>query len=162
MDGWVSHCWLWNNAGFRRGGGLFAKAFEEFGLGQAYYIDVDEAACHFASTSLSLTRVYCGTLSEVKSLLPARGFDFIMCRHVIEHLTDPASAVLDLAGLLNNTGVLVLSCPNGSSKEGLFYPAYWRKFLGPGARGNGWSKAYALQFSLRRKYGWGISPPRHL
>lgn len=85
-----------------------------------------------------------------------------MCRHVIEHLIDPASVILDLLSLLSVGGVLVVSCPNGASKEGLFYPDQWKKYLAPFARENGLSKLHAAMFSLSCKYGWGIDPPRHL
>lgn len=97
-------------------------------------MDIDEEACHFASTNLGLKRVYCGSLTDLRSLLPIHGFDFIMCRHVIEHLIDPASVILDLLSLLSVGGVLVVSCPNGASKEGLFYPDQWKKYLAPFAR----------------------------
>ena len=147
---------------FGGGGGFFAKAFEEFGLGKAFYVDLDKDSCSFAASVLGLERTFCGSLSEINGKFPAGGFDLIICRHVIEHLIDPPSVVLRLAEMLSDNGVLVLSCPNGSSKEGVFYPAYWNSFLDPVVRENGWSRPYGLLFSLTKMYGWGISPPRHL
>lgn len=39
------------------GGGFFAKAFEEFGLGESTYIDLDSEACDFAKNQVGLERV---------------------------------------------------------------------------------------------------------
>lgn len=147
---------------FGGGGGFFAKAFESFGLGEAVYVDVDEQACRFAKDALGLRRVLQGSLKAVIDAHPGIRFDYIHCRHVIEHMPDPGKLISSLCERLSPEGSLVVSCPNGLSKEGVFYPQYWRKFLAAVARDNQWSKLRAVAFSLTGRYGWGLDPPRHL
>ena len=144
------------------GGGFFAKAFEDFGLGNSTYIDLDAEACKYASNEMNLDRVYCDKVENLKKYIGNKKFDFIYCRHVIEHLINPRSLILDCAKMLSDEGVFILQCPNGQSKEGLLFPTYWLKFLRTVRRSNSWSKTKAFTFSLSRKYGWGIDPIRHL
>ncbi|MDB4695136.1 class I SAM-dependent methyltransferase, partial [bacterium] len=89
-------------------------------------------------------------------------FDLIYCRHVIEHLVAPQRLVRECAELLTPEGVFVLQCPNGQSKEGLLFPHYWLKFLRLTRDSNEWGKTKTFLYSLSRRYGWGIDPPRHL
>lgn len=144
------------------GGGFFAKAFEEFGFGESYYIDLDADACEFAKNEMGLTRVYCDGVEKLNEHVGEKKFDFIYCRHVIEHLREPQTLIFDCAELLAEGGILVIQCPNGTSKEGMLYPNYWMKFLGKVKRDNQWSLPRALLFSLTSRYGWGIDPVRHL
>lgn len=146
---------------FGGGGGFYAKAFEDFGLGQATYIDIDHEACRFAKHRLKLENVVNGSLDTL-SRSPQPAFDLIICRHVIEHLPHPVATIDRLIDLLSPGGTLVLSCPNGTSKEGLLYPTYWRKFVEPLARSNGWSLPRSLWCSFTGDFGWGMDPPRHL
>ncbi|MFO7665565.1 MAG: class I SAM-dependent methyltransferase [Desulfobacterales bacterium] len=147
---------------FGGGSGFFAKAFEHFGFGESTYFDLDGSACRFASNELGVKRVLHGSVDDLLALNKDAAFDFIYCRHVIEHLTDPVKLIFKLAELLSHQGVLVIQCPNGRSKEGIAYPGYWRQFLAKVARDNQWTKPYAIAFSLTKGYGWGLSPPRHL
>ncbi len=146
---------------FGGGGGFYAKAFEDFGLGSSTYIDIDHDACSFAKNKLGLKEVINGSIDTLTTPFLAK-FDIIICRHVIEHLIDPVGCLHKLIDLLKSNGTLFISCPNGISKEGLFYPAYWMKFVEPLAQSNGWSKSRALLNSVSRNFGWGMDPPRHL
>lgn len=144
------------------GGGFFAKAFEEFGLGEATYIDLDESACLFAKEKMNLNHIFHGSIGDYCMHNQDCYFDLIYVRHVIEHLIDPVTFIRNCVKLLSQSGTLIVQCPNGDSKEGLWFPSYWWKFLRTVACDNDWGKAYALAYSMSSKYGWGIDPPRHL
>jgi 2-polyprenyl-3-methyl-5-hydroxy-6-metoxy-1,4-benzoquinol methylase len=50
---------------------------------------------------------------ELRTLdLPAVSFDRVICTEVIEHVTDPAGLLSDVARLLSPTGRLVITFPN--------------------------------------------------
>jgi 2-polyprenyl-3-methyl-5-hydroxy-6-metoxy-1,4-benzoquinol methylase len=143
------------------GGGFFARAFEDFELGESTYLDIDGQACEFARESMGLTRVLCDSVENL-SASQSEKYDFIYCRHVVEHLVDPVKLIHDCASLLSATGTLIIQCPNGTSKEGLLYPKYWYSFLIKTKKSNDWSLLKTFAVSLTHKYGWGIDPIRHL
>lgn len=111
---------------------------------------------------MKLERVICDAVENIAAYTTEQTFDFIYCRHVIEHLVDPCSLLKECAALLSERGVFVVQCPNGLSKEGVLFPNYWKKFLRVAMISNNWSRMYATVFSLSRQYGWGIDPIRHL
>lgn len=144
------------------GGGFFARAFEDFGFGESTVVDLDKDACEFARSEMNLSRVY---NESVESFLESTNerYDFIYCRHVIEHLVDPVGFIKACTGLLAIGGVFVVQCPNGSSKEVAFVdPKRWKYFLVPIHKENKWHKFYSILFSLGPCYGFGIDPIRHL
>jgi SAM-dependent methyltransferase len=51
-----------------------------------------------------------------------RRYGLIFCRHVLEHMPDPASHILRMNTLLQNRGAMVLEVPN--------YHSIWRTLLG--------------------------------
>lgn len=144
------------------GGGFFAKAFEEFGFGESHYIDIDDKACQFAREELSLSNVFQMSVEEYMVATPDYKYDFIYCRHVIEHLRNPAEFIVSCSNLLSSGGVFIVQCPNALSKEGLLFPVRWKYFFHKVAISNGWSNLRAFIFSLTGRYGWGLDPIRHL
>jgi len=144
------------------GGGFFAKAFEEFGLGESTYIDLDSGACEFAKNQVGLERVICDSVENGGKYFQGQKFDFIYCRHVVEHLVNPSHLIMQCAELLTHEGVFIVQCPSGLSKEGLLYPRYWFKFLRKTKVSNDWSWPRSFIFSLTDKHGWGLDPIRHL
>lgn len=144
------------------GGGFYAKSFELFRLGKSSYIDLDHGACEFARLEMNLEDVRCERISAIRTEFADQEFEFIYIRHVIEHLRDPVQTLRDCASLLSRDGVLVVQCPNGRSKEGLLYPAYWMKFvrLITGPKHRNLFRAFCL--SLSGRFGWGLDPIRHL
>lgn len=143
------------------GGGFYAKAFESAGYGESTYIDLDSEACGFARARVGLKNV----LHQDAAMLKAVDgrYDFIMCRHLIEHLADPATFILNLTRLLNAGGTLLLICPNGDSLE---YFAYPNSNLKSRIKKIGVSSHLSqLQVVLKLLSGkmlHGIDPPRHL
>jgi 2-polyprenyl-3-methyl-5-hydroxy-6-metoxy-1,4-benzoquinol methylase len=63
-----------------------------------------------------------------------RRYDLIICRHVLEHLTDPARCIKELQNAMMPEGMLVVEVPN--------YGSVWRKIFG--------------------RYYYGLYLPRHL
>jgi len=62
------------------------------------------------------------------------GYHLIICRHVLEHMTDPAQWIKELQNAMIPGGVLVVEVPN--------YGSVWRKIFG--------------------RYYYGLCLPRHL
>jgi SAM-dependent methyltransferase len=147
---------------FGGGGGFFCRIFENMKLGVATYVDLDGQACEFAKVELGLSNIFHGDLNQFQQANREEKYDLIICRHVVEHQTDPVQMIEKLCNLLDEGGTLILSCPNGASKEGLIFPKYWLKFLYPAKVSNEWGKWKSIYFSLSKRFAWGMDPPRHL
>jgi SAM-dependent methyltransferase len=143
------------------GGGFYAKVFEVSGFGESTYIDLDSDACKFAKEKIELTNV----LNQDATKLDAKDhrYDFIMCRHLVEHLVNPADFILKLTGILAEGGVLLIVCPNGDSLEYFAYPQLnLKERVQKIQAASGLSKfAVNLKF-LSGQMLHGIDPPRHL
>lgn len=142
------------------GGGFYSKAFQELGYGRSTYVDLDPKACEFAQRELDIDTV---TNDDVLNLDPTEKFDFIMCRHLIEHLLDPLALIDKIINCIAPGGTLLLVFPNGQSLE---YLAYTDKGLTKRImqiqKGQGSSGPGILWSFLTGKILHGIDPPRHL
>lgn len=144
------------------GGGFMARVFEESGLGEADYIDLDGAACEFARHALGLERVHQGDVCALPET-STRRYDFIHCRHVLEHLRDPFEMLRRLIALLSDRGVIVLVLPNGASLEYLGYPSMLRGRVDRIVADNpGYSRRRAWRRFLAGDIAHGLDPIRHL
>ncbi|MYM64710.1 bifunctional 2-polyprenyl-6-hydroxyphenol methylase/3-demethylubiquinol 3-O-methyltransferase UbiG [Pseudomaricurvus sp. HS19] len=165
IEGWLKNMGLPANAAMLDiggGGGFFSHAFESFGLGRAFYVDLDAKACEFARNELSLDRVYNTKVEDISSL-PNNKFDFVFCRHVIEHLTRPDELILQAIDAMADRGVFHLQCPNGISLERLGYYSYARKRVKALRKGNpNFSGLSAWALMLGKKIPYGINPINHL
>jgi SAM-dependent methyltransferase len=142
------------------GGGFYAKAFEDLGYGTSTYIDMDRQSCRFAS-ELGLINVIHG--DAVLSDFDDKKFNFIMCRHLIEHLKDPAAFVLNILKLLSKNGILFLVCPNGNSLEYLAHPeTNIKERINTISRSSKLNKLQVVYQMLSGNMLHGIDPPRHL
>lgn len=143
------------------GGGFYAKAFETAGYGQSTYVDLDSDACSFAKETVGLSRVLNKDATEF--LETDQKFDFIMCRHLIEHLVEPTSLILKLVSLLSDKGVLLVVCPNGDSLEYLAHPqSNLQQRIESISRSSRISRLGVLGKFLSGKMLHGLDPPRHL
>ena len=142
------------------GGGFYSAAFEELGYGKATYVDLDIQACKFAG-ELGLKNVLHGDVTKLG--YGDKKFDFIMCRHLIEHLIDPVSFIQKTLGLLTEKGLFLLICPNGNSLEYFAYPGLnLGKRIDCICRSNSSSKYNVIFKMLAGNMLHGIDPPRHL
>lgn len=143
------------------GGGFYSKAFEEHGWGESTYVDLDSEACKFASEKVGLNNV----LNQDASLLTAREgmYDFILCRHLIEHLADPTQFILKMAAILKEGGTMLLICPNGDSLEYFAYPkTNLKDRIKKITSSSGFSTKKVVSKMLFGAVLHGIDPPRHL
>jgi SAM-dependent methyltransferase len=141
------------------GGGFYSKSFEDLGYGGSTYIDLDQQACDFAKNELKVSTVI---NADVTAFDFDTKFDFIMCRHIVEHLVSPGHFILKIKELLSEKGVLLVMCPNGASLEYLAYPAALRNRFRIIQISN---KISVPQLIVRLILGdmlHGIDPPRHL
>ena len=143
------------------GGGFYAKAFEMSGYGESTYIDLDIHACDFARKEVGLTNV----LNQDAAKLDAgnQEFDFIMCRHLIEHLVKPTEFIFQLINILAEGGLLLIVCPNGDSLEYFAYPQLNLKDRVQKIRAASGLSKFAVNLRLLSgQMLHGIDPPRHL
>ncbi len=143
------------------GGDFFAKAFEESGYGESTYIDMDSEACVFAREKVGLKTV----LNQDAAMLDAGDgkYDFIMCRHLTEHMVDPAGFILKLTEILAEGGTLLIICPNGDSLEYLAYPnSNLNSRVEKICAASHLSRIKVVAKLLFGEMLHGIDPPRHL
>lgn len=142
------------------GNGYFSLAFEKYGFGKATYIDLDSEACKYVE-SLGISNVI---NDDVKSLTTniTEKFNFIYCRHVIEHLVNPIDLIEDAIKLLSDDGVFVLQTPNGLSFEYLIEPIKFQNKFCQIKKENNFSNIKTLKMLYSNKTAFDIAPPRHL
>jgi len=144
------------------GGGFYCKAFELMGYGSSVYVDLDPVSCRFARKELGLKNV---TQADALQWIAEAGglFDFIHCRHVIEHMADPVGFCDALIKAISPGGVLLLQLPNGDSLE---YLAYWHLNVLNRLRNisdsNDFSRLRTLWYATNGRLLHGMDPPRHL
>jgi 2-polyprenyl-3-methyl-5-hydroxy-6-metoxy-1,4-benzoquinol methylase len=145
------------------GGGSFAYAFNQLGFGESYYIDLDEESCKFAKNELKIEHVVHGDAIEYCNMNHQLKFDFIYCRHLIEHLINPLKLIESIINSLSSGNVFVLQFPNGRSWEYLGYPKLLRKRAEIIYDSNQeWSKFKTIRTLFSNRIAHGIDPPRHL
>lgn len=144
------------------GGGFFCKAFEVLGYGPGTYVDLDPQSCRFAREELGLRTVFHCDAMELKRHTRDK-FDFIYCRHLIEHLVEPTAFLEKVLGLLTDSGIFVVQFPNGDSLEYLAYTNlninYRKDKI---AQSSGLSRWKVLRIMLTGGILHGMDPPRHL
>jgi 2-polyprenyl-3-methyl-5-hydroxy-6-metoxy-1,4-benzoquinol methylase len=141
------------------GGGFISYAFEYFGFGDGYYLDIDKQSCDFARNELKLKHV---VNQDIKAFTTDDKFDLIFCRHVLEHLKDPFSIIKNSLNLLKENGTLVLIFPNGLSYEYIGHPRLMKSRIVKLLKSNNWNIIKILRIVFSRKIAHGIDPIRHL
>jgi len=66
-----------------------------------------------------LARMFCpsGTIQDSPLEAVEEKFDVIFCTEVLEHMTDPATALTSMLQCLSETGVLILTVPDGRQDQ---------------------------------------------
>ena len=143
------------------GGGFFSCAFEKFGFGKAVYIDIDNQSCEYAK-SLNISKVINADVRDLKNISNEK-YDFIYCRHVVEHLTDPIPIIDAAIELLNKNGLFILQYPNSLSLERLASKCFYKERMETLLKSNkDYSYIKALKTIFSYKTGNDVYPPRHL
>ena len=140
--------------------GLYSKAAESLGC-EAHLLEIDDQSVEFARRELDLEHVIQGDVRDLAALVQGT-FDVVLCRHVIEHVRDPASLVQDLAEVLAPSGVLILETPNADNREQWAHPGivpvHWRML---GRANPDLSRSRRLAMALRKPLSVA-TPPKHL
>lgn len=140
--------------------GLYSKAAEDLGC-EAHMVEIDDQAAAFARETLGLRNIVQADVQSVAEH-PARPFDLVLSRHVIEHLREPDSFVANLAELTAPGKVLVLETPNADNWEQWAHPAMFRNHWRTLTREN---PELSVGSRLARSVAKPLSaaaPPKHL
>ncbi len=89
---------------------------------QTFGIEVSEEAATYAGERFGL-EVLAGELEEAE--FPAACFDAITLWHVLEHLHDPLSTLMEISRLLKDDGLLVFAIPNWGSVDAGLFGEFW-------------------------------------
>ena len=141
------------------GNGYFCLAYEKLGLGKATYLDLDKEACSYVS-SLNISNVINSNISDLPT---DKKYDFIYCRHVIEHLIDPRVLIDSACKLLADDCVFILQFPNGMSWERVVDPIILFDRLDRLNTNNPtFSLLKKLSILFSKKTSFDLHPKRHL
>lgn len=67
-----------------------------------------------------------GTLKSAASGLEGQLYDAVILRHSFEHLDNPLESLRLLGSWLSSNGFLLMTVPNASSGEAMWFGEYWR------------------------------------
>lgn len=143
------------------GVGYWTKAAQDRGL-RACLLDYDETALTFARETLGIRETVQGDISRVIETHGPASFDYVLARHVIEHVPDPRGFLQAIGRVLKPGGVVRIDTPNSRTREQW---AHVRQIIehyrllrqsNPGL-GSGAVLRMACEKSMS-----GINPPKHL
>ena len=141
------------------GGGGFSYAFEFFKMGKSFYIDLDNKACDFAKNVMGIKNIL---NMDIAKLDMNEKYDFIYCRHVIEHLKEPYKLIEKACSLISNKGVFVLHFPNGLSLERFGYKYVIKSKVEKISKSNNIDYFKSYKLLLSKKFCHGLDPINHL
>ena len=98
----------------------FIKDFPNW---EFYGVEPDEVAFKEAS-KIDGFKVKKGFLEDAQ--YPAKFFDIIFMHHVLEHLPDPKSTLLECRRILKDNSKLIITIPNYDSLSSKIFGKYWR------------------------------------
>ena len=103
------------------GRGLLLRAFQQSGF-NVTGTEFSDEACRYAREVLKIP-VRVGLLESLH--LPENGFDVVVMWHVLEHMSDPRSVLLEVARILRPGGIFLVGVPNFGSPEARLTRAGW-------------------------------------
>ena len=145
------------------GGGASFYAFAAAKRGiDARVIDLAEDTVAFNRDVLGLAASVQGDVQNCAEALAGQTFDFVLARHVIEHMIDPRAFVANIGRILAPKGLVAIETPNVKSLEQFAHPRIIQLNYQILRRDNPeMSRGRALGAALA-KSPTGISPPKHL
>lgn len=105
------------------GTGHFLSVMKEGGW-QTRGIEINDKAREFSIAEFGLDILPQGSIGS----LPSASFDAITLWHVLEHIQDPFTHVVEILRLLNPGGVCLIALPNCSSTDAGFYKEFWAAY----------------------------------
>ena len=108
------------------GNGVISRSLGEAGY-NVYGIDVSEKAIERAKELNTFPNVRFAVVSAEQLIAEEKKYDAIICSEVLEHLNKPGDLLNTLSQSLTNTGVLIVTVPNGMGPRELFVtkPVIW-------------------------------------
>ncbi len=101
--------------------GVFLQWFQAGGSWDLYGLELSEGAARVARAAG--LNVFIGQLEE--AAYPENYFDVVTFWDVLEHISDPRSALLETRRILKPDGILVLRLPNAASLDARIFRQYW-------------------------------------
>lgn len=143
------------------GVGYYAKAAQNHGI-SATLLDYDELALAFARETLGLNDTVQGDVAECLKAKGEASFDYILARHVIEHVLSPQQFLRDITQLLRPGGHLMVETPNSLTKEQWAHPRQIHLHYQMIRRGNpSMGAGEAIRLACAKSMS-GVNPPKHL
>jgi len=103
------------------GDGYFLNYLKQNGW-QVNGIEISEFAARKIKEKYDID-IFCGELSQAG--YPDEYFDVVSLFEVLEHLPDPAEALLEVQRIIKKTGLLIMTVPNFDSLQRLLFGKYW-------------------------------------
>jgi 2-polyprenyl-3-methyl-5-hydroxy-6-metoxy-1,4-benzoquinol methylase len=108
------------------GNGIITRSIGEVGY-TVYGIDVSEKAIAKAKELNKFPNVSFDVISAEQLVAEGKKYNAIICSEVLEHLNRPEDLLITLYQSLTDTGVLIVTVPNGMGPRELFVtkPVIW-------------------------------------
>ena len=103
------------------GNGGFLCYMQEHGW-EVYGEEISQPAAEYARQELGLN-VFLGELND--AVFPSHHFDVVTLWNVLEHLHDPAAALIEIKRILKPEGLLVIAVPNLTSWDAQLFGIFW-------------------------------------
>lgn len=143
------------------GASYYALAAMEQGI-DASVMDWAEDTLEFNRDVLGLADCVQGDVQNCADELDGRRFDFVLARHVIEHMIDPALLVSNISRILAPDGVMAIETPDVESREQFAHPRLIQQNYAILRRDNPDLSAGQVRRLALSKSASGINPPKHL
>ncbi|MFH0940668.1 MAG: methyltransferase domain-containing protein [Candidatus Omnitrophota bacterium] len=104
------------------GVGFFMDEAKKSGW-EVHGVEFSKPAVAFAKDKFGLENLIEGQFEP--SIFPAKHFDFIMLKDILDHLEDPKKALIEIRRILKPSGVLYLNTPNIDSTISRLLKARW-------------------------------------
>lgn len=143
------------------GVGYYAKAAQDRGI-RACLLDYDESALAFGRETLGISQVVQGDAQKCLEAVGPAAFEYVLARHVIEHVRSPLEFLQSIAKLLKPGGHVQVETPNARTREQWAHFRQIQLHLGFIRRSNpemGFGAALRLACAKSMS---GINPPKHL
>ncbi len=89
---------------------------------EAYGVEISDLAAEYVREAYGLN-VFTGIVEDAG--FEDEFFDVIILSHVVEHLSDPKTTLIEVNRILKKDGTLVISVPNADSFEAKHFKKYW-------------------------------------
>lgn len=109
------------------GAGHFLHACTQYSPRQCEGVELSQHASDYARKRYGLNI----TQMSFDNFLPSNHFDTIFLFHVIEHFSDPYSAIEKIINLLKPGGAVIIETPNWDSWERRIFRTAWRGWSAP-------------------------------